>query len=210
MCDARSIRLFSAIVFSSFALFHVTTALAKTEVFESWTTFRDDDTGDWYAVTTSEKNEGVFFGISFDPSAGCEPLGLYSVPSASALDRQDDGAYQKTLKFRVDDATTWIVDKGDAILLTTLSMNRKFAVAALYLPISDEFIAQLIDGAKLRMLTVESDITDRFDLKGSKVAVAMAQLGCLQETSSIPEKAPNDTVEPPPVKTTHLNRFTIG
>ena len=210
MLEARSIRLFSVIVFSLFALFHITTTLAKTEVFESWTTFRDVDNGDWYAVTTSEKNEGVFFGISFDPSTGCEPLGLYSVPSASALDRQDDGAYQKTLKFRVDDATTWILDKGDAILLTTLSMNRKFAVAALYLPISDKFIAQLIDGAKLRMLIVESDITDRFDLKGSKVAFAMAQLGCLQDRLSTPKDTPEKEITPPSLKTTQSVRVTIG
>lgn len=182
---------------------------AEKEVFYNWTTFRDVETRSWYAATTSEKNENVAFGLNFSSAEGCEPVGFYSVPSSSALDRQDDGDYQKTLKFRVDEKTTWVIDKGSATLVTSLTMNKKFAVASLYLPFNANFVSELVAGKKMRMLIVESDITDRFDLKGAKVAIAMAQLGCMQEPQQQPDDLHQKNIKKPSIKTTSLPHINL-
>lgn len=169
-----------------------------SEQFDSWQVIHEERDRTWYAVTPSERHQGIYFGVVFTADADCDPVALYAVPAASAPKRQPDGDYQQSIKLRVDTRDTWVVEKGQALLVTSLSIDKLRAVATIYFWVGLDFVSELTYGEKVRLLAVETDQTDRFDLRGAKVAIAVAKLRCT-ETLMLLERQPAEPKSTPSV-----------
>ena len=106
---------------------------------------------------------------------------MYSQPSPPVDKRRPDGLFDGTFRFKVDNNDGWVVKPGVALVINGLSIDGTKAIYTIRIDVKEEFIVELAKGSFLRMLDVNLDKTDRFNLNGSKAAILRAYIHTLSK-----------------------------
>lgn len=178
---------------------------AQSDVYGSWFFHHTVGSNIWVVGTTSERYEKVYFGLTIGSDSGCHRAAAeYSQPAPPPSKRYPDGDYPSEIQLRIDEQPRWELGPNDAYVSTGLSIDKTAAIYSVTFNVNDEFTKEVSEGETLRIFFKDSELTDRFDLEGAKLALGLAKLACIKSATaenSGPEKdAPKSNKPRPPAE----------